>query len=611
MKLKLLKSLPLAMLLIATPAATQSVPYAIPVSGQLYLAPQAKAPSQYVIRLVTPDDSVVYEQKGPFEADGNGHFDIMLGQGGEELSPKLLGAYPELLVELELDGEVMEGSLPLGSVPYAKLAQEAISAQTLDGKKAEDFLPSDHKPKWDDIQNKPPSSSTSFNSPLIQQGDEVGLTNCADQEVLISRGGQWGCARLPDTATPIQAGDGLLMANNQLSLQPCQEGETLSVVANRWSCAQSSSGGTYIAGTGLELNQNKFSIANKGVTRNLLADDAVNIDKIADGAVDQDKILNSSIYARHMTDNAILTSHIAIVAVTKGKIANNAVTEDKIEANAVKLHHIADDAITTEKIQDGEVKTSDIANNAVDASKIANDSILTRHLSLYSVRGIHIALGANIPAASILNTAVTLNEPTQTFRNNTLHINTSTSRIGIKTTNPAYELDVNGTVRATTFLVPARTVTLPVPAVTMAISPPKSLTLKSAAFVDNETGVKVVTTSSFDTDSAVMSAPIELKEGDMITGFVCYHRTNSTGTPLRYTATIYQQSFTGTPSVVVNLNINEAAGGTSVRQTSGPLAIAQNVVTANTWYFLQIKVPATDTNGIIQGCKIDVQRTQL
>lgn len=594
------KSLPFLVLGLAlgltslTTLSAQTVPYSVPVSGQLYLAPNAAPPTKYVIRLVTPAQDIVFEQSGDLKLDEQGHFDIFLGQGGEELSPKLLGAHPELAVTLELDGELMEGSLPLGSVPYAKLAQEALSLQ---GKTAEDFLPSDHKPKWEDIEGKPEASTLDFEPPLKQQGQAVSLEECAPNQVLATQAdGRWACSTLPDKATPIQAGPGLELSGTSLGLTSCADGQTLGVVSNQWQCLPMAQGASYIAGKGLQLANRTFSIASGEVIGDMIG------------------------------PMAIEASHIKTYTITGQQLAANAVDSRVLKNNAVQAIHISDQVIELRHLPDG----------IINAAKIG----------LAAIQDIHIAANSNI---------VLRNRPSQDFnvgQGSAFYINTVSKRVGVGKDSPTEALDVVGSIAASATIrgqnifavqdvqgsnvtasnlvqtkdlsasgqVTASQYNLQVPKNIVMTVPASSMTIGVSDYqrspvvkLQNNNTTMLIDSSEVNDTTTYLNSAVKVQDGDELKKLTCYYRPLTSGsTPVAFEVRLYAQNLMSPSTVTLGqpLMINQSVTGSpNVLQQSTTMT---HIATPSThFYVLNVTLSSAMTAGYFHGCSIELERKAL
>lgn len=119
------------------------------------------------------------------------------------------------------------------------------------------------------------------------------------------------------------------------------------------------------------------NIDNGAVTNVKLAELAVATANIQDGAVTLEKISPDAVVNMAVPNSSITTPKLAGGAVTTDKIANGAVDHDKLSPGAVYGDRITDLAITTAKLADGSVTTSKIADLNVTTGKLADGAVTT------------------------------------------------------------------------------------------------------------------------------------------------------------------------------------------------------------------------------------------
>lgn len=573
----------------ATTVAAQEVPYFIPVTGKVYVAPGGMAPQLYVIRLVDSTGQVVYSQAGPLVLDQEGHFDVRLGDSAEELTPAFLAKYDALSITLELDGELMDGSLPVGSVPYAKLAQEAYSARTLDGKSSTDFLPADHKVSWDDIEGKPDLSGSGdalkFSPPLMQQDALVGLAPCAMGQTLTTKNdGTWGCTTLPDAPTPWTVGQGLSLSQNNLSLMSCADGQILSVSGGQWGCVELQAS-TYMAGEGI----NATSLASKIIA---------------------------------LADQGIAAKHIQDRTITSTKLAFNAVGQRELAANAVDSGAIIDGEVSSDDLADGVILDRHIPVASIDGAKLKNSSITTTHIRDATITNADISASAAIDPSKINAALAILNASSLNFSNSnrsTLFVNNLLGRVGIGKNNPNAALDVEGdvrvdagTVQASAFrYTAAKRQTITVSGVSM--MPSIDLPSLPITRANNATFMIDVEGSIPSGADTYLYANVSANKGDVLRKLTCYHLPASSGTaPLKYEAAIYEGSNSALTTTATSSKINVIASpAASLTLLNQSVSMTTTVDPETTFYMIQVKFPAGANRGSFRGCSIELDRSLL
>lgn len=210
--------------------------------------------------------------------------------------------HTELFLALAVDGGAeMSPRIKLATVPYAAVAGNASSLQ---GRTADDFLAADYQPEWDDIPDAPNYAAGS--GVEIDANDTISLnSSCSTDELLKWDGSQWTCQ--PDADTTYTAGGGLELSGTAFSVDTsdiqarvqgsCPSGQFITGVNQDGSVVcgnDQDTDTTYTAGTGLELSNEQFSVANDGITSTQLANGAVTNAKVANGAVTDAKVSGSA-----------------------------------------------------------------------------------------------------------------------------------------------------------------------------------------------------------------------------------------------------------------------------------------------------------------------------
>lgn len=130
---------------------------------------------------------------------------------------------------------------------------------------------------------------------------------------------------------------------------------------------------------------------------------------------------------------------MAKTQIPAGYIAANAITATELAANSVTAAAIASDALVA----------ADIADNAITSAKIALNAVGSSEIAANAVGSTQIAANA-VTAAKIDSTSTGMTFADLTVDTTTLVVDSSNNRVGIGMTNPAYTLDVTGTINAST-----------------------------------------------------------------------------------------------------------------------------------------------------------------
>ena len=175
------------------------------------------------------------------------------------------------------------------------------------------------------------------------------------------------------------------------------------------------------------LSIDSSKLATDSVTTLKIQDAAVTTAKLAAAAVDSSKLAANSVTTAHIAAGAVDSSKLAAGSVDSGKLASGAVTAASIAAGSIDSSKIAANGVTTFNILDGSVTLNKLAAGSVDSSKLAAGSVDTNKLAADSVTSAKL-LSDLAGLAKVSGGAMAA----------------SSGNIGIKTTNPATTLDVNG-----------------------------------------------------------------------------------------------------------------------------------------------------------------------
>lgn len=181
------------------------------------------------------------------------------------------------------------------------------------------------------------SGTQTVDGVVLSEGDRVLVKNQtpaeSDNGIYVVASGVWSRSEDADTGSDLTAGafvfveEGNDYADTGWVLST-DDPITVGATAQTW--VQFSGAGTYTAGQGLTLSGSEFSVTNLGITK----------DMIADGAVEEFKLAT----------DAVTTSKIKDLAVTTDKLADDAVTNDKLADDAVKNENIVDGTIPEAKL---------------------------------------------------------------------------------------------------------------------------------------------------------------------------------------------------------------------------------------------------------------------
>jgi|GEM_PF-1763184 len=246
-----------------------------------------------------------------------------------------------------VDGETLEGDIPVGAVPYAAHASRAGAVA------------------WQDVENVPPG---------LLDGDDV-----------------------------MQAGDGLVEENGALAL--ATDGVTSAHLADgsvssatlsddavqQRHLANGSVGGDQLAPGAVQAAH----LGNASVNHLKLSDDAVRANHLANGAVANAHIENGAINNAKLADDAVNNAKIADDAIDNAKIADDAVDTDQLADFAVTHTKIGISAVDSDNIKNGSVTTTDIASDTITHSDIAADAVRGSELAPNAVSNAHLNLSTS------------------------------------------------------------------------------------------------------------------------------------------------------------------------------------------------------------------------
>ena len=180
--------------------------------------------------------------------DDNGVYSVELGDSEQPIDAEVLSE-DEVYLGLTVDTEEMSPRMQLTSVPFASLAdtaevarsveEESITADALaPGAVTADVVDAID---WNQIDGIPPAVTS----------DTLDELNCADNELAMYDGGDWGCVSFPS-----YSGDDFALAD-----QSCPGDDVVSGISTDGALhCTGGGGGTYTAGTGLELSDDEFSV---------------------------------------------------------------------------------------------------------------------------------------------------------------------------------------------------------------------------------------------------------------------------------------------------------------------------------------------------------------
>ena len=295
------------------------------------------------------------------------------------------------------------------------------------------------------------NNSTATNVQDVLESFDVLLTNSLKRNVDESTSGQFKITKTP-TGTGFQQG--------LLYLNPTNIGDTDTVFGYRESTTDrfkiagngdiTSSGGANFSGSVIasSFSGSAVSLTNipagnlTGTIDNARLD--ADLQDLADGSLSGSKV-GQGIVGDNITDGTIDSSEIEDNTIAAIDLAINSVGSEEIATNAVGTSEVADNSLTG----------TDIANNSLDFIDLENTLELdnTTEINL-GLSNLNINLDNNgdfqILDNGVVNHIFYDNGNVRLGNGNEFCLDTNQNRIGILKSDPAYTLDINGSLSATT-----------------------------------------------------------------------------------------------------------------------------------------------------------------
>ncbi len=240
-----------ATLLVAMPAFA-SVPISISQQGKLLHDDGTPMTGTQTLEFALYDaaegGTILWSDAVTEHLDDNGVYSVQLGDSEQPIDADVLSE-DEVYLGLTVDTEEMSPRMQLTSVPFASLADTAEVARSVEAESitADALAPGAvtadvvDSIDWSQIDGIPAAVAS----------DTLDELSCAGNELALYDGGDWGCVSFPS-----YSGDDFALAD-----QSCPGDDVVSGISTDGALhCTGDGGGTYTAGTGLELSDDEFSV---------------------------------------------------------------------------------------------------------------------------------------------------------------------------------------------------------------------------------------------------------------------------------------------------------------------------------------------------------------
>ena len=168
--------------------------------------------------------------------------------------------------------------------------------------------------------------------------------------------------------------NGYKIANNALTKYFLKEGELIG------------------AGSG-PITQDRGTGAN-GLPGSTIQDGAISRQKVANAAIDSQKIAPGGVTNGDLANESVTSTKIAPGGVTSGDLANESVTSEKITPGGVTSGDLADASVTNAKIQTGavsEAKLSSAVQTKLNTTGVSGPELVGAVLSIPTATGLDVS----------------------------------------------------------------------------------------------------------------------------------------------------------------------------------------------------------------------------